>query len=113
MTYSLNPFDPFADDEGAVLVVPEDRDDGPVSGTPVVFKAKSRDGVRFIERRCSGCGRVMVIPHGAPLDTARLAVICPRRHESETIDVPDGFVRYTDTGRLIDLVKMREAEAWA
>lgn len=114
MAYSLNPFDPFADDEGAVLVVPQDRNDGPVIGTPVVFVGKDAEGRRmFHERRCGRCGRTMVSPEGAPLDSERLLVMCPRRHESETVTAPEGFVRYTDTDRLFDLLRVRESEAWA
>lgn len=116
MAYSLNPLDPFADDEGAVLVVPQDREDGPVVGTPVVFVGPDKEwpGFRvFHERRCSACGRTMVSPSGAPLDGERLLVTCPRRHESETVTAPEGSVRYTDTARLFDLARMREAEAWA
>lgn len=116
MAYSLNPHDPFAEDEGAVLVVPADRFDGPVIGTPIVFVGPDMerpDFRMFHERRCSACGRTMVIPAGAPLDSERLMAVCPRRHEEETITAPEGFVRYTDTARLFDLAKMRDAEAWA
>lgn len=119
MTYSLNPSDPFADDEGAVLVVPEDRPEwetGRVSGIPLVFIGPDteRPGWKmFMERRCGVCGRCMVIPDQHPSNATRYAVVCPRRHESETVDTPEGFERYTDTARLFDLAKMREAEAWA
>lgn len=113
MAYSLNLNDPFADGEEE-LIVPEDRFDGPVVGTPVVFIGKDGDGRKvFHERRCATCGRTMISPAGAPLDGERLMVMCPRRHESETIQAPAGTVRYTDTARLFDLAKMREAEAWA
>lgn len=115
MAYSLNPLDPFADD-GDLLIVPEDRLDGPVIGTPVVFVGPDteRPGWTMLhERRCGHCGRTMVSPKGSPLDGERLFVMCPRRHESETVQAPEGFERYTDTARLSDLAKMREAEAWA
>lgn len=115
MTYSLNPADPFAD-EGDMLIVPPDRFDGPVVGTPVVFIGpdKERPGFRvFHERRCSACGRTMVSPDGSPLDGESLFVMCPRRHESETVQAPEGFVRYTNTDRLFDLLRVRESEAWA
>lgn len=119
MTYSLNMTDPFADDEDAVLVVPQDRPEwetGRVSGIPLVFIGPDteRPGWKmFMERRCGKCGRCMVIPDQHPTDVTRFAVVCPRRHESETVEAPDGFERYTDTARLFDLAKMREAEAWA
>lgn len=115
MAYSLNPLDPFAD-EGDMLIVPEDRFDGPVVGTPVVFIGPDtqRPGrSMFHERRCGRCGRTMVSPEGASLEGERLFVMCPRRHESETITAPEGFVRYTDTERLFDLLRVRESEAWA
>lgn len=113
MTYSLNPHDPFAD-EGDMLIVPEDRFDGPVVGTPVVFIGKDDEGRKtFHERRCGHCGRCMVSPDGSPLDGENLFVMCPRRHESETVQAPEGFVRYMDTDRLFDLLRVRESEAWA
>lgn len=113
MAYSLNPLDPFADEEEAALIVPPDRDDH-VDGTPVVFVGVDHHNRQnWKERRCSTCGRVMVIPEGAPLDSERLLVMCPRRHESETITAPDGYERVTDTDFLFDLLRVRESEAWA
>lgn len=97
-----------------MLIVPEDRFDGPVIGTPVVFVGRDGDGKKvFHERRCATCGRTMVSPDGSPLDGVSLFVMCPRRHESETVRAPEGFVRYTDTDRLFDLLRVRESEAWA
>lgn len=114
MAYSLNPLDPFAEDEDSALIVPADRFDGPVVGTPVVFTGKDGEGRTVLhERRCSKCGRTMVSPDGSPLGGENLFVMCPRRHESETVRAPEGFVRYTDTDRLFDLLRVRESEAWA
>lgn len=93
MTYSLNPLDPFAEDEGAVLVVPQDRPD-PITGTLAMFvQGMPRPGipVASMTRRCSHCSRAMVIPQQA-LPALRLFVTCPLRHEAETIDWPEGFI---------------------
>lgn len=93
MAYSLNPLDPFADEEGAVLVVPQDRPE-PITGRLAMFveeHPKPGIPVAFMTRRCSHCSRAMVIPQQA-LPALRLFVTCPLRHEAETIDWPDGFV---------------------
>lgn len=113
MAYSLNPHDPFADGEEG-LIIPEDRFDGPVVGMPVVFIGKDDEGRKvFHERRCGRCGRTMVSPDGAPLDGVNLFVICPRRHESETVQAPERSVRYTNSEHLFDLLRVRESEAHA
>lgn len=92
MTYSLNPLDPFAEDEGAVLVVPPNREEN-LTGVPAHFvetNVKPGIPVGFMIRRCSHCSRSMVIPQ-ADVTARRLFVSCPLRHEAETITVPEGF----------------------
>lgn len=82
---------------------------------PVVFIGPDteRPGwTMFVERRCGHCGRTMVSPQPEPKGNTIYAT-CPRRHESEIVEAPEGFERYTDMERLNDLAKMREAEAWA
>lgn len=93
MAYSLNPHDPFADDEGAVLVVPQDKPE-PITGRLAMFveeNPKPGIPVAFMTRRCAHCSRTMVIPQQA-LPALRLFVTCPLRHEAETMDWPEGFV---------------------
>jgi hypothetical protein len=89
MTYSLNPFDPFADDEGAVLVVPQDKAE-PVTGPIAMFVKQEALGARYLCRHCDTCKKAMVVPEGSIMGE-RVLVMCPSRHESETLDIPEGY----------------------
>lgn len=99
MTYSLNPFDPFADDEASALIVLPERTSSMLQGKVARFVKRGyatpfgAQGAPVIERRCSVCERSMLIPDSWRDDATRVLVYCPDGHESETVDIPAGFVR--------------------
>lgn len=94
MTYSLNPTDPFAEpDEDIKVIVPADRPDTTVHGTRALFvELEPVDGTRWHkEKACAECDQILVVPEGYPIIGQRLFVMCPSRHYSTTITVPEGF----------------------
>jgi hypothetical protein len=93
----MDPFDPFADDDDApLLVVPPDMPDytGPITGWRAIFvESAPVDATRWRKVKiCGDCEQVMVTPDSFPKDGERLFIICPERHYSTTITVPQGYV---------------------
>lgn len=80
-------------------------------GVPLVFVGPDPEwsGFRvFQEWSCALCGRVLLTSgsEGFVFEAA-----CPAGHGVEVVSTPDGFERYMNMDRLVDLARMREAEA--
>lgn len=79
MTYSLNPTDPFAEDEGAVLVVPEDRPEFYIAGSPLI--SRGPDGSLKMHR-CENDGTVL--RYVGMKGSVNIVVLCNRGCSSWT-----------------------------